>query len=484
MEFILGIDAGTHGVRVLIYDLESKRVVKRIKKEYKRENISHGLQEMKASDLLETFYDCIESIDDFFSSNDRVLALGITHQRGTIIPINNELLPLAAALCDSDERAIKSSEILKYGINENDYYETTGCPLVSFNGLTKILWCKENAVELFNKTYAWLSPQDYLLSNLGDEIIVTHGSILRNGYYNIKKREVASNIFDDLTPDFVKLKSMGLGEIVGKVKAKENIPKWLEDAYLVSVSGDQPSATIGAGIINTSEISMNLGTTFVLSLLSEDYYIDDNMMITNEILPNEYYAPEFGSGAGGQFMDWIVKLLFGTTDIGAGWQELDNWAQEIEAGSNGLYITPLLWQVTSPNVQGGIKRISSIHTRGHIIRGVYEGLGYEAKISLLTIQKASKKNISDIRVYGGMSRLPGFLQILSNITNKRITVLEEEEASALGAALTAATAIGRFDNIIEASRSIRNQIKGLIEPNPMEVDFYEKEFKHYREKRG
>ncbi|MFA7412631.1 MAG: FGGY-family carbohydrate kinase, partial [Tissierellaceae bacterium] len=343
------------------------------------------------------------------------------------------------------------------------------------------LWIMENDKDLFNKSYGWLSPQDYLISRLLGKITVTHGSVLRNGYYNIAKRELAKDIFGDNTPDFIRLDSRGIGEKIGKVKVQDKIARYLEDAYMVSVPGDQPSGLLGSGVADTGDLAMNLGTTFVLSLLSKKYFLG-NKKITNEILPNGYYAPEFGSGAGGQFMDWIVELLYGSTDIGQVWQELDKLVQTIPPGSDGLCIVPLLWQVTSPNVQGGIKRISSIHTRAHIVRAAYEGLAYEARISLETIEEAGKG--SDIRVYGGMSSLLGFLQILANVTNKNIIVSRDKEASALGAALTAATAIGAFDNIIEASKSRHDKVEKIIRPKAMEVDYYDREFERYKRDRG
>ncbi|MFA7412594.1 MAG: FGGY family carbohydrate kinase, partial [Tissierellaceae bacterium] len=120
MEFVLGVDVGTHGVRILVYDLGKKEVVNRIKKDYKRENMSHGHQEMDAIDLEETFLECLNALT--FAEKDKVLGLGITHQRGTVIPVDKDLNPLAAAICDSDERAITAGDIEKYGIREEEYY--------------------------------------------------------------------------------------------------------------------------------------------------------------------------------------------------------------------------------------------------------------------------------------------------------------------------------------------------------------------------
>ena len=46
-----------------------------------------------------------------------IKAIGITHQRGTLFPVDATGKALASAFCDSDERAADAAEYLKAGID-------------------------------------------------------------------------------------------------------------------------------------------------------------------------------------------------------------------------------------------------------------------------------------------------------------------------------------------------------------------------------
>jgi sugar (pentulose or hexulose) kinase len=72
-----------------------------------------------------------------------VAGLGITHQRGTVIPVDEDCRPLATAFSDSDTRALDAAGFLRQGIDPAAYYDVSGCPVVSFNGFAKVLWCRK-----------------------------------------------------------------------------------------------------------------------------------------------------------------------------------------------------------------------------------------------------------------------------------------------------------------------------------------------------
>lgn len=478
MEWILGVDVGTHGIRVLAYDAREHEIKLRVKAEYSRKNDEEGIQEMDAGDLWKTFLEVMGKLEPFISQNINILAMGITHQRGTLIPVNEKIEALAPAYCDSDNRALGVKDLNRLGVSHTSYYQKSGCPFVSFNGLTKILWCGKNDPKLFGETYAWLSPQDYLLSMLRKKLTVTEGSLLRNGYYDVHKRQPAYDILSDKTPECLKHSCEPLGKPVGKIVEGEGIPYYLHNVRLISVSGDQPSGVIGTGAIYRDDIAVNLGTTFVASMFSETPVLDPEEFATLEVLPDNLWAPEIGTGAGGQFMDWFVRLFYGAVECREIWNVLDNSASKVSAGAEGLRVIPLLWHVISKDTSGGFTKLSSIHRQQHFLRAVYEGLAYEARISIEKIEKVAGRGGGDVRVFGGMSDLPNFLQIMSDVTGRRIICMKEKQASALGAALTAAVGTGALSSLKDAA-SFAGQIEKTVEPLPVNKEFYNKEYEDY-----
>ena len=180
MNLILGLDAGTHGVRVLALDPVRRSIIASVGRDYPR-TCAAGVQEMSPQVLWQMCALALEDILKSLPAGARVEALGITHQRGTVIPVDEAGRALGPALCDSDSRAATAEELASLGLDTETYYQCTGCPFVSFNGMAKILWARFHAPALYEKAAAWLSPQDYLISVLTGHVTVTEGSASRNG---------------------------------------------------------------------------------------------------------------------------------------------------------------------------------------------------------------------------------------------------------------------------------------------------------------
>lgn len=449
MNVILGLDAGTHGVRALAYEPESESILARAGRDYSR-RCGPGVQELSPAALEESFRGALEDILRRLPQPVTIEAMGITHQRGTVIPVDSSGMPLSPGLCDSDSRAATVEELRLLGLEPLDYYRRTGCPFVSFNGMAKVLWARFHAPELYKRAAGWLSPQDYLISRLVGHITVTAGSSARNGCLAAGSQRLDRALFPGMF--FLEHDCVPVGGVCGEAAAGwvREFPA-LAGAQLIAVPGDQPAAVVGSGAVN-GDLAMNLGTTFVASLCHMAPAFDPEGMTTVEVLPENRFVMEFGTGAGGQFTDWLAGMLLdGTPADSAFWAALDTRAGEAPPGAEGLQIVPLLWQVTSPGVIGGIRNLGIHHTRAHLIRAAYEGLACEARLSVERLEACVGSEPNAIRVFGGMSDNPVFLGILASVTGKTVMAAAEKQASAFGAALTAALACGRFETLAQAS---------------------------------
>lgn len=447
MNLVLGLDAGTHGVRVLALDPVRRSVIASAGRDYPR-ICAAGVQEMSPEVLWEMCGLALSDVLEKLPAGAKVESLGITHQRGTVIPVDESGKALGPALCDSDSRAATAEELASLGLDAHTYYRRTGCPFVSFNGMAKILWARFYDPALYEKAAAWLSPQDYLITALTGRLTVTEGSASRNGSLSIQDRTLARDLF--FGARFLQHDCVPVGESCGTVSPQAFAA--LDGTRVIAVPGDQPAAVIGSGAAAEGALAMNLGTTFVASLCHTAPVFAEDDMVTVEVLPQGGYTMEFGTGSGGQFMDWIARMLLdGAPADKAFWQTLDARAGDAPAGSDGLRVVPLLWQVTSPGICGAIRNLGAHHTRAHLVRASYEGLACEAAMSIEKVEGCVGTHPDTLRVFGGMSANDGFLEILAAITGKRVVAAEEKQSSALGAALTAALSGGYFETLAQAS---------------------------------
>ena len=474
---VLGADAGTHGIRILALEIPSYQLIAQSKSEYTR-NCKGDIQELVVEDLENAFFGALRSLK--LPADAEIMAFGITHQRGTVIPVDQDGNPLANAFCDSDARVLDSAGFLEYGIHPAEYYHTTGCPIVSFNGFAKILWCRKYMPDLYQKAAAWLSPQDFLLSRLLGHLQLTEGSLLRNGQLNILTRQPEEAFFRDTE---VLRHYTRVGECCGVVSKKWNadFPQ-LAKTLLFAVPGDQPAAVLAACAIDSENMYMNLGTSFVVSKISDTVPSDNESVITTEILPFQKFAPEYGTGAGGQFMDFLTGLVYEhPPDTPEHWDQLDSEVGKIPAGAEGLSITPLLWNATTKGVKGKISGMMPFHHRAGFFRAAYEGLAFEAKIAVEKIA-ANVHDSDGIIVFGGMSGGDSFMQILASVTNKTVTSFVITQASAFGAAIGCCIGLGIMKTMEDVKRAAGSALR-VFYPLPNETLLYEELYRLYREQR-
>jgi len=105
------------------------------------------------------------------------------------------------------------------------------------------------------------------------------------------------------------------------------------------------------------------------------------------------------------------------------------------------------------------------HTRSSIIRAILEGIAFEIQKNISIMENYIKK-IEEVRVSGGIAKSELFNQIQADIYGKVVVKTECSEASALGAAMIAATTIGIYKDINTAVDNIINVNKlSRKEPN-------------------
>jgi glycerol kinase len=125
------------------------------------------------------------------------------------------------------------------------------------------------------------------------------------------------------------------------------------------------------------------------------------------------------------------------------------------ASSDGVMYVPALFGLGTPHwdygARGTLLGITRGTTRAHVVRAVLEGVAHRgadlfAAAAHDAAQFASPTN-SPIRIDGGMSKNPVFVQALANSTARTIEVSPVTEATTLGAAFLAGTALGLWPSL-------------------------------------
>ena len=124
-------------------------------------------------------------------------------------------------------------------------------------------------------------------------------------------------------------------------------------------------------------------------------------------------------------------------------RELDELAEKIAPGSDGLTMLPYFTGSTmpkyNPDARASFSGLNLSHTRAHFARAIMEAIAFTLKQNL---EYVGEDAIKEIRITGGGASSPLWSTIKSDVTGKVLKTLSESETACLGSALAAAVGIG------------------------------------------
>jgi len=211
--YLLGIDIGTTGTKTVL--LNDKGI--KLKSHYKSYGLiksSNKMVEQRADDwwdaLVLTVRECISDISD----KENILALSISSQGGSLLPVDKNGDPLSNVIVWMDKRGIKQQNDLLKLHDDDFYYKKTGWKLTAGGNLIQIKWLKENRPDIFERTYKFLSTIDYINYKLMGEYIIDPTNAAMTYLFNIQKAT-----WDEELLDVAEIQKQKLPEVLkpGKV---------------------------------------------------------------------------------------------------------------------------------------------------------------------------------------------------------------------------------------------------------------------------
>ncbi len=476
-DLVLGIDLSTHGVKVLAVDATGK-IHAQAEAGYARTVLPEGVQEQPLEPVEAAFFQAIRQVIKSLAPGERINGLAVTHQRGTVIGLDDDNLPLGPAVCDSDMRSWPQARSLADHIGAATLYERTGCPPLPFNGLTKILWWQQERPESARRVAHWISVQDWAVHLLTGELLTSPGSAMRMGVLDIHNPlSYATDLLEKLDiplETFLPLRPFGqpIGFICSKAARTSGLPEALP---VFPAPGDQPAAVLGTGALANLAAAINLGTSFLLSFPVNDYVPPSlNNLYTLEVLPDGCYALELGEGAGTNVLDWLRLTLLELPSV----DSLNELAGKSQPGAHGLVVIPHWWAALNDKSAGVIYGLTSSHTRADLVRATLEGLAYEMRIMWEKLATASGSNPTQVYVCGGAARSDLLCNILAAVLDRPVQRGETAEASALGSAMAAAVGLRWFPNHSSAAKAFCRLETRFI-PKQEECNYYRERYQNY-----
>ena len=490
----VGIDAGTTGCAVIIFD-ESGVALGKGYQEYPCISPRPGWNEQDLDAVWAGI--CAASqqaVKEAALPADAYASIGFSSQRGTFALLDDDKKPLANSIVWNCGRAVAYQAIIAEQISAEDYQTHTGMQLSPLWTAAKIAWLRDNEPELFGKARWFANGQEYFLHRLGAEEWVTDpASLTLNGMMDIAKLDWSDRILGIIGIGRDRLPPVGIPSgIAGRLSAQAAMDTGLPaGTVLCRGAGDQQCAAIGAGVIKQGMAEFTVGTSGVMvaHLDSVERIKGRNLWWGGHAVPGAWDIEGGAFSLGACLKWWRNHLGRNETDESVR-RNCSPYTVMVEAaatskpGANGVLFHSFMASQVTPYYdaasRGGFLGLGLYHERSDLIRALLEGCAHEMRMVVGAFDSDIDGGITDFRLTGGGTKSDGFVQIMTDIIGKPTRVTRERECTVLGAAILGAYGSGAFASIEEAVEAMV-KVEGTFEPNPALADLYGEQHQIYRE---
>ncbi len=458
---ILVIDAGTTGIRALIYD-ETATILAHAYTEFPQYHPGPDRVEQDGVEIWDATRAMIgEALANAGLSAGDLTAVGITNQRATTVLWDRETgLPVTRAIVWQDTRTAGRAAELTAECGEK-VYGRTGWSLAPVYSSLSIEWMLRNVDGLreladagrlaFGTIDSWLI---YRLTG-GAEHVISASNASVTGSYDLTTDRWYDEWLDalgipvSLYPE-VRDDSGLLGHTtVEAIGAR--VP-------ITSAIADQHSALFAQGCIRPGMVKCTHGTgTFLDMTIGATPVIDTSSGLTSQIAwrigGETVYALEGYAGSTGAAVQWLrdgARIIASSAE-----------SEEVARGvpdNGGVYFVPALTGLSAPYwdayARGTIVGINPGTQRGHLVRATLEGIVFSVRDFIDVMSSVSGYPITQIAVDGGASRNDLLVQFQADQLDATVSRPKNTEATSLGAALLAGLAMGVWDSPADAVATV------------------------------
>ena len=464
MMLYMGIDVGTQGVRCVVAD-EKGAVAAAKSVAFAKLNVAtDGLYEQSPADWRmateEAIRDCTMQLWRLGINADSIRAVSVDGTSGTIVPLDENNVPLTNGLMYNDPRA--KAEAAEVHAVMGAHERKLGLKFGASFSLPRVLWFLRQRPEIYEKVRTFAHQTDYITGMLcGEYRVSDYSNALKTGYDLIDCRwpeEISALGVDaDKLPAIVRP-----GAEIGHVSKEAALRLGLsENTLVVGGSTDGYASALAAGAVKTGSWASIVGTTFVLKGVTKKLVIDPSGSSYSHRLPSGEWLLGGASNLGGKCLNMCAG--------GKSFAEMDALSEMlIPTGVRCYPLTgvgerfPFVKPDFEPFYIGNI-------LENRLYPALMEGVGFAERYAFERMQEMGAAVGGEICTTGGACRSDVWLRIRASILNRSLKVPKVVDA-AMGSALVAASA--DFGGLAQAAKAMI-QYEKTVEPEARLVGRYD-----------
>jgi xylulokinase len=245
------------------------------------------------------------------------------------------------------------------------------------------------------------------------------------------------------------------GILKNVLKNKFNFNK---NVVVVGGAGDNAASAVGMGIIEQKQSFISLGTSGVFFTPTKNFLSNTGDAVHSfcHCLPNNWHLMSVMLSAS-NCLDWICSIT--NTSIKDSLANVETFFTDTNSLSNSPLFLPYLsgerTPHNDPHIRGSFHSIKTTTDATNMQYAVIEGVSFGILDGVNSILKVNN-NFEKIFMVGGGSRSSFWIQLLSSLLNRNLSVCDQSE---FGAALGVARLAMHADDNIKNKDNIIKEIK-------------------------
>jgi gluconokinase len=362
-------------------------------------------------------------------------------------------------------------------------YAATGAPTHPMLPVAKLRWLAEHDATLFARTRRFIGLKELIVFRWTGEWLVDYGIASASGMLDLRTRDWYGPALELAGIDAGRLSRLAPPSTALRA-FRPAIARQLglsDGSALVLASSDGALANIGVGASSPGDVALTLGTSGAVRILAGAPVLDPQGRTFCYCADDTRYVVGGPTSAAGASLDWIFALLLDELPVPERFARAAELAADIAPGAQGLVILPFFAGERAPywnsNLRGAFEGLDLAHGRATILRASFESVVFGVFAVYLVLRERAGE-ARRLLLSGGLTKAPLVRRLLADVFGLPATKPQQQEASAFGAALLAAQAVGLIADAAEAARAAGTDVPTA--PDPTLSATYAEAFARYR----
>lgn len=464
----IGIDIGTTSIRAIAFDTAGRKLAVGARPTPTRRLETGG--EYDPEEIWSCALGALSEVGSILDGR-HVAGIAVASIGESVVLLDEGLRPLAPFIVWSDRRSEAEVDRIVDRIGRDRIFGISGHAPEYFFTLPKLMWMRDHWPEAVGAARHILMMADWIAFRLSGEMATDPTLASRTLYFDIASQQWSDEMLalaglNSGIPAPVAASGTSLGPILEDVAAAAG----LAGSPMIGVGGhDHVLGAFASGLTEPGTAINSIGTAEFLVLATEKPLADPETIRRGYVqgaIARDRRMSYVGGGIfnSGGAMEWARALIGGPSQ-----EQLIAEAAEVPPGSHGVVFLPGLGGGSPPEPDpyghGAFVGLTPRTTGPRLYRAVLEGLAMQSRMILDGMAALDGVGAPrELRLIGGTSRNRLFLSIKASALGRPITVIDEPEATALGAALLGGIAGGAFHSLEAALRGLeRGEV--VVEPD-------------------